>query len=123
MLLDDVKVLFVDDEQDIVNVTRACLTAEGARFISAEDGEKGVSLFRENRDVNIIVTDMRMPNKNGAELIKEIREFDLNTPILALSGFSDYSHEEIRDMGGNDYLTKPLPIRTLVDKISELIAH
>ena len=79
-------VLVIDDEKDILQLITAMLTAEGYDVISAEDGERGLELLQDFDDVEIVITDLIMPIKEGIESILEMRRLRPDVKVLAMSG-------------------------------------
>lgn len=120
MELKGLKILIVDDEEDIIDLTGTSLETEGAEVLSALNGREGLTLYLQNKDVNAIVTDMKMPEMDGAEMIQAIRESCQAVPIIAVTGYSEYSEEHIKKIGGSDFFFKPLPMTDLIQKIKEL---
>lgn len=86
--------------------------------IRAKDGVEAVELCKENDEIDIVLMDIRMPNMNGYDAFKKIREFNVNIPIIAQTS---YSFEEelnlIKELGFNGFLSKPLDKEKLYDLI------
>ncbi len=81
-------ILICDDQETIRRGLTLALTRAGADVINAQDGAEGLALFRERfLDIDLVVTDYRMPNMDGLTLITHIRAIDAAFPILLLSGF------------------------------------
>src|SRR5436189_22138 len=79
-------ILLVDDNHDGLLVRRSLLEEAGCKVQIAKNGEEGLRLF-ETGEFDIVVTDYRMPQMNGAELIAKIRASDAHARIILLSGF------------------------------------
>ena len=110
----DVRVLIVDDEDDMRALLRATLELADARLsVAAEavDGEDAVAKWREARP-DVVVIDQRMPHTSGLEAAKRIRECKelcKSAPILAITAFDTYGMEEAAlEAGCNGYIRKPL---------------
>lgn len=114
--LKDISILLVDDEADLLTMTKARLELDGAQVQEASNGEEAFELFQKNQ-YDIVITDIRMPKMDGCQLTQKIRETDLKTPIICMSGFSDYDNTEILKLGATESFCKPLPISDLIDKI------
>lgn len=112
------KILLVDDEMDIVEFLQYNLEAEGFEVISAFDGEDALTKTEENPD--LIVLDVMMPKLNGYEVCKKIRmnkEYD-DIPIIFLTAkTSEFDELKGFDLGGDDYIKKPISPNMLVARI------
>lgn len=111
------KILLVDDEVDITNLIEEALTNEGSYQIkTAHTGNEAIELCREfNPD--IVLLDIKMPDLDGLEVCKRIREFSF-CPILFLSSKNDEIDKLLGlSIGGDDYITKPFSPREVVYRI------
>lgn len=79
------RILIVDDEQDIRDIARLLLESAGYMVLCAEDGRTALKLIEDER-VDLVVTDMLMPEMDGVELINELRRRRPNQRIMAISG-------------------------------------
>ena len=115
------RVLIIDDEPDIREVLKEFCRILGFEAVIADSGEKGLKLFRKD-DFNLIISDLKMPDINGFEFVKKVREKDKNIPIVICSGFiDDKNKEEILNCGADFYLEKPFKMKEL-KKIFEKIS-
>lgn len=99
--------LIVDDEQELVSVLFDEFEPLGIRCIGASSGREGLkSLQAESPDA--ILSDIKMPDLTGLEMLSEIRALGFQTPLILLSGFGDKEKvvEALR-LGANDFLDKP----------------
>jgi CheY-like chemotaxis protein len=81
-------ILLVDDNRHGLVARKALLEEQGYRIATANDGEEALKLFRSLRP-QVVVTDYRMPNMDGGELIRQIKNTDPATAVILLSGFVD----------------------------------
>lgn len=115
------KILLVEDNVSIRNVLRLGLEGEAFAVDEAEDGEKGSYLARTNK-YDLILLDNVLPKKMAKQVCQEIREQNINTPILLLSAKSDtVSKVELLKAGADDYVTKPFSFEELKARISTLL--
>ena len=120
------KVLVIDDEHYMRKVTRTILTAIGVKTIlEAPDGMTGFELARTQLP-HLIIIDWEMPVIDGAQLVRMIRtpgEFPApDTPIIMLSAHSDHWRVvESARIGANEFVRKPVSIKTLEDRITAVI--
>jgi two-component system alkaline phosphatase synthesis response regulator PhoP len=114
------KILIVDDEPDIVEFISYNLKGKGYQTSAAKDGIEAVRKAKEFRP-DLILLDMMMPNRDGAETLKELRsmpEFE-NTAILFLTALSDEKSEiEGLRLGADDYIAKPIKPELLATRIA-----
>ena len=72
--LKEIKILFVEDEVDLITIISETLSKLGANFVTANNGEEGLQALKDNPDIQLVVTDINMPILNGIDMIKKIRE-------------------------------------------------
>ena len=102
------KILVVDDEADILKLLSTILAGENYEVSTAVDGQQGMDRFKEF-DPDLVITDMKMPRKNGLELLREIKESGSHVDVMILTGHSDEATAiECLRNGAYDYLFKPL---------------
>ena len=114
------KVLIVEDEETIRRLFKDVLEKVGYKIIIAGDGEQGVQLASKEKP-DLILMDVQMPIKNGLEATKEIKGNPLtnNIPVVALTALAMKGDEErIRAAGCDDYISKPVQIRALLEKVA-----
>ncbi len=117
------KILIVDDNLDLLDYLKDFFMIYNYEVILAETGTEGVDKFREFSP-DIVISDMRLPDKNGNVVVKEIKQIDQEVPIIIITGFSD--HQLILSAmksGACDLLKKPFKpndLRYLISKIETL---
>ncbi len=116
-------VLIIDDEISIRESLSSFLSDEGYRVLTAENGDVGLDIFfREN--VDVVVTDLRMPVKDGIEVMTTIHNYDPDIPMIVVSGAGNKNDViAALQMGAKDYITKPIKdldmIRHVIAKVIE----
>ena len=114
------KILLVEDEATLAVIIRDTLKSQGFEVITADNGEQGLQMFfRERPDV--VVADVMMPNMDGFEMVRRIRNKDVSTPVLFLTALSE-TEDVVRgfEAGANDYLRKPFGMLELIVRIKAL---
>ena len=118
------KVMLVDDEIFITEGLRNIIDWEtlGLEVVqSAENGEEALKKFNEN-PVDIIVTDINMPNKTGLELVKELKEAGHNVKFIILSGYDEFSYaKKAIEYGVENYILKPIDEEELEEALKKLV--
>ncbi|MDP4151879.1 MAG: response regulator [Bacillota bacterium] len=115
-------VLIVEDESSIVNFISAILTSNNYKVIEAENGEKGL-LMTSSFHPDIILLDLGLPDIDGIEVLKKIREKS-EIPVIVVSARWD-EHEKVKalDLGADDYVTKPFGTSELLARIRTALRH
>lgn len=117
------KILIVDDEPDIVEFISYNLKSKGYLIATARDGVEAIRKAKEFRP-DLILLDIMMPNKDGIETIKELRnqpEFD-DTAIIFLTALNDEKYEiEGLRIGADDYIAKPIKSELLATRIGSAL--
>lgn len=117
------KILLVDDEEDILNFLSYNLKKEGYEVLAASNGHDGIELAKKNKP-DLIVLDVMMPEMDGIETCRLIRENEAlkSTLIVFLSARSeDYTQIAGFDSGADDYITKPIKPRVFISRIKALL--
>ena len=110
-------VLFIDDETVFVDNLAGILTRRGMQVQSVNDGLKALDLFT-NELYDVLVLDLRMPGMDGVELLKAIRERDIQTPVIVLTGNMNIKQlTEALKEGVAEVVLKPCRIDTLISCI------
>ncbi len=123
--LKEITVLYCEDEDNLREVTGGILKSFTKKQFIAIDGAIGLEYFKENRDeIDLIITDVNMPNMNGLEMAKEIKAINPNIPIIVATAFSnsEYLLEAI-DLGIDKYVLKPVNIKKLLDTMAKSLLY
>ncbi|GGC83707.1 DNA-binding response regulator [Flavobacterium lutivivi] len=119
----DIKILLVDDEQDILEIVGYNLEQEGYQIITASNGKEAVSKAKKENP-HLIIMDVMMPEMDGMEACENIRKIpELNSTIITFltARNEDYSQVAGFDAGADDYITKPIKPKLLVSKVKALL--
>lgn len=117
-------VLYVEDDLTLQLNSKEVLDNFFDKILIASDGDEALDIYIENQNtIDLIITDINMPNTNGIELSKHIREYDKKLPIIIMSAYTDtdYLLDSI-DLNIIAYITKPFTTKKvflLLDKILE----
>ena len=114
------KVLVIDDDIAITELMSMLLKTHGFEAITTNTGAEGIKLTEE-KNPNIILLDLMMPDVDGWQACKAIRAFS-NVPILILSAINDPRMvASVLDLGADDFLVKPVPSGVLVAHIRKMV--
>jgi len=112
----DARILVVDDERQITRVLRSSLESHGYAVSIAQDGAEALRSF-EQSPPDLIITDLAMPNMDGVELTRAVRQSS-QTPIIVLSVREhDQAKVMALDSGADDYMTKPFSTPELLARV------
>ncbi|MDE3225128.1 MAG: response regulator [Nitrospirota bacterium] len=118
------RILVIDDEAAIRTMLRDMLESEGHAVVDAPDGAVAMKRWQEqcqDQPFDLIITDILMPEKDGLEVIREVRRLSPGTKVIAISGGSPQVHVRFLDIAGHlgAYRTidKPFAMHTLLDAV------
>lgn len=116
------KILIIEDEVSIRTIIKKYLSKFNITCIEAENGKKGLEIFNKNSDIiDLILMDVMMPEMDGIECTKKIREKN-SVPIIMLTA-KNQDEDEIEglEIGANDFITKPFNLDVLLLRIKKLV--
>ena len=119
----DIKILLVDDEQDILEIVGYNLSQEGYQIVTASNGKEAIAKAKKEHP-QLIIMDVMMPEMDGMEACENIRKIPelQDTIITFLTARSeDYSQVAGFDAGADDYIAKPIKPKVLVSKVKALL--
>ncbi len=119
------RILIIDDDDQVRKMLRLTLIAAGFDVIEAQDGKLAMQLFHQNPEVDLVITDLIMPEKEGIETIIELTRDFPHVPIIAISGGgridpNDYLYLA-KKLGARKTLEKPFSRQEIIDAVNELI--
>lgn len=115
------KILIIDDDENIREYVRFTLEDEGFEVFVADNGRTGLDIFTRE-SIDLIITDLIMPEKEGIETIQDIRKIDKNCGIIAMSGVSNKdSYLSISSLlGAHAILHKPFKPKELMSVVNDI---
>ncbi len=117
------KILIVDDEPDIVDFIKYNLQKEGYDILTASNGEEAIQEAEDGKP-DLIILDIMMPKMDGVEVCRYLRsrpEFEKTIVAFLTAREEDYSQIAALDVGGDDYITKPIRPRVLISRVKALL--
>ena len=104
-----VEILLVDDDTAVRVISTRILSKAGLVVEAVADGEAALDLLRRGRRFDVIVSDLVMPNMDGMELLRRVRELDLDVPVIVVTGQGTLESAIMAmEYGGFRYLQKPV---------------
>ncbi|PHO08935.1 hypothetical protein CPG37_12010 [Malaciobacter canalis] len=121
-VLKNIKVLYVEDENDVREFTGKTIKAIVKEIIIAADGKEGLEKFKEHLDVDLIVTDINMPKMGGLEMCAYIKEINPAIPIVITSAHNDPNFlKKAIDVGVSAYAMKPIDLYQLIESMIKAV--
>jgi two-component system alkaline phosphatase synthesis response regulator PhoP len=117
-----IKILIADDEPDIIEIISFHLTKAGFEVITAKDGSEAIEKAQQNIP-DCIILDIMMPKRNGFEVCEFLRsnkQFDKTLIVLLTALNDEASHIKGLELGGDDFINKPISPKVLVSRITAL---
>ena len=117
-------ILLIDDEEDVRHSLSNFLKKLGHEVLCAKDGKEGLKIFHE-REIDLVITDIRMPGMDGLELLKRLKQVQ-RSPVMGIviTGHGDMGNAiKALKYGAYDYLQKPINVRELAITIERAIEY
>ncbi|MCF8067573.1 MAG: sigma-54 dependent transcriptional regulator [Desulfobacterales bacterium] len=115
-------ILIVDDEKNYAVILSAVLSDEGYETLEANSGPEALDLLR-NCDVDLVLTDMKMPNMDGIQLLEHIKEMDSELPVIMMTAHGTVEKAvEAMQKGAYNYILKPFDNERLIIYVNKAIA-
>lgn len=119
------RILVVDDEKEICELTKKFLERKEYAVFTAQNTKEALEVMQESRP-QLVLLDIRLGEESGLDVLKKARELDKNIKVIMVSALEDQeSISEARSLGADDYVTKPFTAQYLNDfilaKISNLV--
>lgn len=119
----DTTILVADDELRMRKLVKDFLKQKNYNIVEAEDGEKALKLFQENKNrIGLILLDVMMPKLDGWSVLRQIRQMDKTVPIIMLTARSEEQDELFGfELGVDEYITKPFSPKVLVARVEAIL--
>jgi len=115
------KILVVDDEEALRTVLSSELESEGYLVQSAGDGEAAMKILGE-QDFHLVLLDIKMPNVDGFEVLKFLKQKHPQTKVIMLTGFADLKNAiESKKLGAEDFVSKPYDLVDLLTTVERVL--
>ena len=120
-IVENIKVLVVDDESRMRKLVKDFLTREGYAVLEAGDGMEAMDIFYEDKEIALVILDVMMPKMDGWQVCREIRETS-KVPIIMLTARSE-ERDELQgfELGVDEYISKPFSPKILVARVNAIL--
>ncbi|MBN1577123.1 MAG: response regulator [Chitinispirillaceae bacterium] len=117
-------ILVVDDDPQILKLIQAVLEEGGYTVFTADDGVEAIELLELQKSIDVVITDIMMPRKEGVGLIRSIRRNDKKMKIIAMTSLTDSEAvlNTAMAFGADATFKKPFDPRDLINKVDSLIS-
>lgn len=119
-------ILVTDDEPLVRNMITMLLKDRGFTVLEAGNGLEALQVAREHleADIDLLLTDVAMPQMDGIQLVREFRDISPNAKVILMSGYTDDSKlQHLTGSSGIAFLEKPFAIQTLWETVNEMLAQ
>ena len=115
------KVLVVEDDRELRELFSRVLTRHGYKTLEAGNGEEALNVL-DGEYIDVIISDIMMPVMDGYELVRSLREADINIPVLMITAKDAFSDMERGFLSGtDDYMVKPVNVNEMVLRVGALL--
>lgn len=115
------KVLIVDDDQSIIEILSDMMAIFGHEYVTARDGVEALDVLKKHY-IDIVITDMMMPNMDGMELLKYINSNYPSIKVIVVTGYDrTYTYTDVIREGASDFISKPFNTDELEAKMNRII--
>ncbi|MGM0620923.1 MAG: PAS domain S-box protein, partial [Bacteroidota bacterium] len=112
-------ILVAEDDEISFTLLEIMLSKENFKLIRANNGNEAVEMVRKNPEIDLVIMDVKMPEKDGLEATREIREFNKKIPVIAQTAYAlSGDKEKALEAGCNDYISKPLQRNDLLNMLN-----
>lgn len=116
------RILVADDEEALRTVLSSELEGEGYNVKGAADGQEAITLLQKH-EFDLILLDIKMPNVDGFEVLKFVKEHAPKTKVVMLTGFADLKNAiESKKLGAEDFISKPYDLVDLLTTVERVLS-
>lgn len=117
-------ILIIDDEDITCKAVSRVLKIEDYEVTCADDGEKGLAIILKNKDgenkIDLVITDIQMPVMNGLELIKKLKDYKIDVPVIVITAHYGKKALDVLGYGKIDFLEKPFGSMELLERVDRI---
>ena len=115
-----IHILVVDDEKSVRNMLHRAIKSAGYDCSSAGNARDALKILEE-KDVDVVITDIEMPGLNGIELTKTVKE-KYDSDVIVITGYArDMKYEEVIERGAHDFMRKPFSVEEMLTRVKHVL--
>lgn len=115
-----ISILIVDDEQELLEMYQEFFEMEGFQVTTASSAIDGMNIYKENQDINLIISDSHMKHMSGIDFLKKLKLTYQTIPAFYLTtGASEYTDEQIKSFGGRGLILKPFDLDEIIVRLKK----
>jgi len=115
-------VLLVEDEDMVRTVAERALTRQGYKVLTAADGEQGLEVLGQGEAIDLLISDVVMPNMDGPAMVARARRTHPDLPVLFMSGYAEEHLRQSIDLANVAFLPKPFSVNQLAEAARDALA-
>ena len=119
--MEKLKILFVDDEEELVSTLVERLEFRDINAVYELNGASAIERLRKEK-FNIVILDLKLPGISGKETLRVINQEHARLPVILITGHLSATEQHEVPKGAADYLTKPINIDDLIEKINDVLS-
>lgn len=117
-------ILVVEDIDINFKLIQAIFSRTNVNLIKAGDGVEAIDRFKANKNIDLVLMDIKLPGISGYEVTKLLKEIRKDVPIIAQTAYSmDGDEEKALEAGCDEYISKPINKNELMEKVERLIGN
>ena len=119
--LKSIELLFVEDEQNLVDIISDTFSKLGLTFKTANNGAQALEILKENPNISLVITDINMPVMNGLDMIIEAQKMSSNLQFVIMSAHTEPEYvKSATELGVTNYLIKPFDFIKFLNIVSQI---
>ena len=113
-------ILIAEDEHSNIKMIKLVLQKTNVKIIHVQNGKDAINKCKENKEIDLVLLDIKMPKLNGLEATHEIRKFNIKIPIIAFSAYAmPADQQNAKKAGCTDFIAKPIKKDLLLNKLDQ----
>ncbi len=115
-----ISILVIDDDDRVRTLLSSILLLAGHRVVEASDGESGLSYFGKAESIDLVMTDLGMPLKNGWEVAKWVKTNTAGIPVILITGWgANLEEAKIKESGVDLIIEKPFDVKAIMEIVKQ----
>lgn len=111
------RILIVDDEEEIRSFLKEYFEGQGFVCSEASNGKEALEIFQSQSNISVIVSDIRMPEMDGIEMLERIQKFPNPPKVILMSAYTTFSLDDARGKGAFALISKPFPMSVMMESV------